>query len=156
MSKMIAETEFRDFFDEARDAGEIVVLDQSEAREVWARYFGTSRGSYFKLPDSSWVVAGKGKALGRWIEDMNTGTDLFAKELRSGVPWNKDSSVFFAVNSRLMLSCTWRVFLDNWRCFLYLESDASMILAKEKIGQCVLFRSVGDAVWIEIDSKSDS
>jgi hypothetical protein len=148
MSKPIADTDLCDFFDEATAITEIIVLEQSEAGEVWARYLEGSHGTYFQLPDSSWVVSGNCKSLGRWIDDINTSNDLFEKELRAQVPWNYNDRIFFAVSDCLVLSCPWQVFLVNWRCFLYLESDAPMVLSEGRFEQCVLFRPIGDAMWI--------
>jgi hypothetical protein len=148
MSKSITDTDLNDFFDEATATAEIMVLEQSEAGEVWARYFEGSSGSFFQLPDSSWVASGHRTALGRWIDDINNSNDLFEKGLRAQVPWSRDDHIFFAVSSSLMLACPWHVFLANWRCFLNLESDAPMILAEGRVAQCVLFRPIGDAMWI--------
>lgn len=87
--------------------------------------------------------------MGQWLPGFNV-RDLepLRQSLAAGVPWNIDQNVMFAVNRTTVLECTWSTFLTYWNNFLYVESDAAMLLSTNHSHQCTLFRAIGDALFV--------
>lgn len=87
--------------------------------------------------------------MGQWLPGFNV-RDLepLRQSLAAGVPWNIDQKVMFAVNRTTVLECTWSTFLTYWNNFLYVESDAAMLLSTSHSHQCTLFRAIGDALFV--------
>lgn len=134
--RSVLSTEFAGYFEDDDAAGSaplaVEVLDRAEAGEIWTRRFDGSSASYSSLPDDSWVVASEWTTVGGWHDAYNSDDPgVLGAVLSSACGWAEDAPVLFCVSKYVMLSCTWRQFVDHWDCFLALDDDSPLLVRED-------------------------
>jgi hypothetical protein len=146
----VMQSEFDTYFDHATGEVPIWVLDEDEARRWWCENFDARSKVFFNLPEDSWVQVQRGVPAGGWQPGLNEENfGPFRESLAANVPWCADDAVMFAASNTMVLQSTWATFLQHWQGFLYLDSDAPMLLSPQHSRQCILFLPRGDALFID-------
>jgi hypothetical protein len=150
MKHPVLQSEFDIYFDHATGELPVWALDKDEAARVWCENFDTRSWVFFNLPADSWVELDRGVPAGDWQPAMNDKDyEPFRRSLSSVVPWRADDEVLFAATKAIVLQCTWETFLAHWQGFLYVHSDAPMLLSPQHPRQCVVFYPDGRSVFID-------
>lgn len=150
MKSLVLQSPFDIYFDHAAGELPIWVLGTDEAARVWRDSFDGRSSVYFNLPEDSWGDVKRGVPVGSWQPGLNHEEfEPFRRSLCSSVPWHADDEVLFAASSAVILHCAWETFLKHWQGFLYLKSDAPMLLSPQYPRQCVLFLPGGESLFID-------
>ena len=150
MKRPVQQSELNIYFDDFTEELPIWVLDKDEAQRLWSEIFDARSSVYFNLPDDSWVQVERSVHAGDWQPGLNEEDfEPFRQSLSANVPWRATDDVLFAASSTTILQTTWEAFLRYWQGFLYLKSDAPMLLSPQHPRQCILFFPGGRAVFID-------
>lgn len=143
-------SEFDIYFNDFTGELPIWALDKDEAHSLWSENFDARSTVFFNLSADSWVQVERGVPAGNWQPGLNEEDfEPFRRSLSASVPWRADDDVLFAAACVTILQTTWEAFLKYWPGFLYLDSDAPILLSPQHPRQCVLFFPGGGAVFID-------
>ena len=150
MKQLVQQSDLNIYFDDLTEELPIWELDEDEARRLWRETFDARSTVFFNLPDDSWVETERGVDIGDWRPCLNEEDfEPFRQSLSAGVPWRAQDEVLFAATCATILQTTWEAFLRYWPGFLYLRSDAPILLSPQHPRQCVLFFPGGRTLFID-------
>lgn len=138
-------TTFMEFFEDI-ECKDIFLLSKDGANRLWNSYFDKNAKSYFSLPDDNWVISGKKKLIGTWLEAYNCDNNQAVSSiLRKEITWRKSQVIWFCVSKEIIFQSHWHFFLKHWDCFVAVEEDCPIVVSQESNQKlALLFRPIGD------------
>ncbi len=117
-------------------------LSDKSAMDVWNRWISNkcSRAELFSKGDwaarsNSWVKADQWQSA--WDSDDLSLPIMFAEHF----DWPDETIIYFAYEKYQIIETNWRIFKENWKCFLFF--DDGPILFSPKFKQAAWFQQDG-------------
>lgn len=145
---IISRSRFANEFSDAR-VNTIYQLSNRESQLIWDAYIHKNASSFFKLPDTCWVISSSRVSLGQWLDDFNAEKHERVKRLlEESISWTNKDIIWFCINRNVIIEAQWEEFKMSWINFLYCSDDCPIVINSSGSHCAVIFKPIGSIMKI--------